>query len=347
MSTLQSGQRLGAYEVVAPLAAGGMGGVYRARDTRLERPVAIKVLPASIAGSAEALARFEREARAVAALSHPNILAIYDFGHAPEATYAVMELLDSETTAGPALGRAAAAAQSRAGCGADRERTRGRPLAEGFNEVRGVAWSADGGDVWYAASTGETGSGMALFDSPLSGGRRIVYAAPTSLRLFDIARDGRVLLGSDANDRRVEAMLSGDATAREITLRDDSTGSWVAPDGSAATLSDQAVAGYSAYLLRAGAALPVRLGPGQAFAMSPDGRWVAAMPANQPRVLLHSPGAAASRELPNPDRIFVDSMGWLPDGAGLAFFGQPSGDCPADTFSNCPAAPLAPSLRRA
>jgi serine/threonine protein kinase len=97
MSTLQSGQRLGAYEVVAPLAAGGMGEVYRARDTRLERPVAIKVLPASIAGSAEARARFEREARAVAALSHPNILAIYDFGHSPEATYAVMELLDGET----------------------------------------------------------------------------------------------------------------------------------------------------------------------------------------------------------------------------------------------------------
>ena len=74
-----------------------MGEVFRARDTRLDRQVAIKVLPASIADSPDALARFEREARAVAALSHPNILVIHDFGQSPEATYAVMELLEGET----------------------------------------------------------------------------------------------------------------------------------------------------------------------------------------------------------------------------------------------------------
>ena len=94
---IAAGTRLGSYEITAPLGAGGMGEVYRARDARLGRDVAIKVLPASLASAADALARFEREARAVAALSHPNILAIYDIGSDQGHTYAVMELLDGET----------------------------------------------------------------------------------------------------------------------------------------------------------------------------------------------------------------------------------------------------------
>jgi AGZA family xanthine/uracil permease-like MFS transporter len=78
--TLSAGTRLGPYEILSPLGAGGMGEVYRARDSKLKRDVAVKVLPKSLAADADALARFEREALAVAALSHPNILAIFDFG---------------------------------------------------------------------------------------------------------------------------------------------------------------------------------------------------------------------------------------------------------------------------
>ena len=95
--TLAVGSRLGPYEILAPLGAGGMGEVYRARDTRLEREVAIKVLPERLASNPDALARFEREAKAVAALSHPNILAIHDFGRSGEVVYAVTELLEGET----------------------------------------------------------------------------------------------------------------------------------------------------------------------------------------------------------------------------------------------------------
>ena len=95
--TLSPGTRLEHYEVLAPLGAGGMGEVYRARDTRLGREVAIKVLPSLVAGDAGRLARFEREARAVAALSHPNILAIHDFGSEEGRSYAVTELLEGET----------------------------------------------------------------------------------------------------------------------------------------------------------------------------------------------------------------------------------------------------------
>ena len=94
---LSSGTRLGPYEILAPLGAGGMGEVYRARDTKLNREVAIKVLPQSLAADPVSLARFEREAKAVAALSHPNILAIHDFGSADGQVYAVMELLNGQT----------------------------------------------------------------------------------------------------------------------------------------------------------------------------------------------------------------------------------------------------------
>lgn len=94
---LATGTRLGPYEILAPLGAGRMGEVYRARDANLGRDVAVKVLPADLADNPDALSRFEREARAVAQLSHPNILAIHDFGRQGETAYAVMELLEGET----------------------------------------------------------------------------------------------------------------------------------------------------------------------------------------------------------------------------------------------------------
>ncbi|MEO8191424.1 MAG: protein kinase [Acidobacteriota bacterium] len=98
--TLSPGIRLGPYEILAPLSDGGTGELYRARDSRLDRDVAIKVLPASVAGDPDALAWFEREAKAVAALSHPNILAIHDFGNQDGVSYTVTELLEGETLRG-------------------------------------------------------------------------------------------------------------------------------------------------------------------------------------------------------------------------------------------------------
>ena len=95
--SLASGTRLGPYEIVSPIASGGMGDVYRARDVRLEREVAVKVLPERYLRDAEARMRFEREAKAVAALSHPNILAIHDYGSHENAAYSVTELLEGQT----------------------------------------------------------------------------------------------------------------------------------------------------------------------------------------------------------------------------------------------------------
>jgi eukaryotic-like serine/threonine-protein kinase len=94
---LGPGARLGPYEIVSPVGAGGMGEVYKARDIRLERTVAIKVLPAPFASDPERLARFEQEARAAAALSHPNILAVFDIGTHESAPFIVSELLAGDT----------------------------------------------------------------------------------------------------------------------------------------------------------------------------------------------------------------------------------------------------------
>src|SRR6266496_2543249 len=95
--TLSAGSRLGPYEVLSTLGAGGMGEVYRARDARLKREVAIKVLPASFSQDADRLRRFEQEAQAAGGLNHPNITAVYDFGSHEGAPYIVTELLEGET----------------------------------------------------------------------------------------------------------------------------------------------------------------------------------------------------------------------------------------------------------
>jgi serine/threonine protein kinase len=94
---LTSGTRLGPYEILAPLGAGGMGEVYRARDIRLGREVAIKILPASCSANPERVRRFEQEARASSALNHPNIVSVYDFGTSDSTIYITMELIDGKT----------------------------------------------------------------------------------------------------------------------------------------------------------------------------------------------------------------------------------------------------------
>ena len=94
---LLAGTRLGPYEIVSPLGKGGMGEVYRARDPRLGRDVAVKVLPAELTASADARQRFEREARSISQLSHPHVCALFDVGHEGDVEYLVMELLDGDT----------------------------------------------------------------------------------------------------------------------------------------------------------------------------------------------------------------------------------------------------------
>ena len=106
---LASGTSLGPYQIESPLGAGGMGEVYKARDTRLDRTVAIKVLPEHVAADPDLKQRFEREAKTVAALSHPHICPVFDVGEQDGVNFLVMEHLDGED-AGPAAGEGGVAA---------------------------------------------------------------------------------------------------------------------------------------------------------------------------------------------------------------------------------------------
>ena len=96
---LNSGTRLGPYEIISAIGAGGMGEVYRAKDTRLDRIVAIKVLPSHLSGNPQLKQRFEREARAISSITHPNICALYDIGQQNGTTFLVMEFLEGESLA--------------------------------------------------------------------------------------------------------------------------------------------------------------------------------------------------------------------------------------------------------
>jgi serine/threonine protein kinase len=97
---LTAGTRLGPYEILSLLGAGGMGEVYKARDTRLDRTVAVKVLPAALAADSQFHERFDREARAISHLTHPHICTLYDVGEHDDTAFLVMELLEGETLAG-------------------------------------------------------------------------------------------------------------------------------------------------------------------------------------------------------------------------------------------------------
>src|SRR4051794_33096827 len=97
--TLAAGTKLGPYEIQSPLGAGGMGEVYRARDTRLNRTVAIKILPSHLSDSPDAKQRFDREARAISSLNHPNICTLHDIGSQQGVDFLVMEFLEGETLA--------------------------------------------------------------------------------------------------------------------------------------------------------------------------------------------------------------------------------------------------------
>src|SRR5438067_4712523 len=99
LMALTNGTKLGPYEIVAPLGSGGMGEVYRARDTRLGRIVAVKILPSHLSDNSTLRQRFEREAKAISSLNHPHICVLHDIGNQSGTQFLVMEFLDGETLA--------------------------------------------------------------------------------------------------------------------------------------------------------------------------------------------------------------------------------------------------------
>jgi eukaryotic-like serine/threonine-protein kinase len=205
----------------------------------------------------------------------------------------------------------------------DRKGTRTR-IAYGYNEVRGLAWAPGGEELWFTA-IGPSDAGPALMAASMTGQLRVVFRAPVQLLLFDVGKDGRVLLGTEQHERRIEALLAGDSAPHEVSLRGGSESLWISPDAAMMTITDFDVPGYDSYLLRASSAAPVRVGRGQAFGVSSDGRWLAAVAIDTDKVFIHPTGAGESRELPNPDKLLINAIGWLPDAKGLVLFAQPIG----------------------
>jgi serine/threonine protein kinase len=224
--TLVSGTKLGPYEIVAPVGAGGMGEVYRARDARLNREVAIKVLPERFAATAESRERFEREARTISQLSHPNVCAIYDVGRENGVEYLVMELLDGETLA-DRLGRGPV------------------PLEQGLRIGSQIAAALDAahrkGIVHRDLKPGNvmlTASGVKLLDFGLargfegSGASMELTAAPTAAR--DLTAEGSIVgtvpymapeqLEGKRADARTDVFALGSVLYEMVTGRKAFTG---------------------------------------------------------------------------------------------------------------------------
>ena len=187
--------------------------------------------------------------------------------------------------------------------------------------VSGLAWSPSGEEVWFTASPGDSNPGVRAVD--LAGRQRVLLAGLTDLFLFDVAREGRLLLGRATPRRTVEALVAGHATPEDVSLRESTVVRFVTPDGRTMLLSDQSANPYTAYLQRADGSPPVRLGEGDAYSLSPDGRWGVALTTEAPsRILLHPTGPGESREMPNGRHILVEAITWLPDGKRLVAFGS-------------------------
>jgi hypothetical protein len=196
---LAPGTHLGAYEILSTLGAGGMGEVYRARDTRLKREVAIEVLPDAFSRDPERLARFQREAELLATLNHPNIAAVYGFEHMPGASAIILELVEGTTLA-------------------DRIAQGAIPIEEALPIPRQIAESLEAAhergviqELFYvapdsrlmaasirleaAARTAETGSPVALFTTRLASSGGGIFATGFAARAqYDVAADGRFLM---------------------------------------------------------------------------------------------------------------------------------------------------------
>jgi serine/threonine protein kinase len=186
---LQAGVRLGPYEIVGPLGAGGMGEVYKARDTRLDRIVAVKVLPASLAADPVFRDRFDREARRISSLDHAHICVLYDVGREAGVDYLVMQFLDGETLA---------------------HRLQRGPLptfpsGTGIWQVstgggKSPVWSRDGKQLYYLTARDLVSSAVSTSAGFSAGPPRAIMprtlAAPDNAIQFDFAQvtpDGRVL----------------------------------------------------------------------------------------------------------------------------------------------------------
>jgi eukaryotic-like serine/threonine-protein kinase len=201
----------------------------------------------------------------------------------------------------------------------DREGNR-KAASSFYSSVEGVAWSKDGGEVWFTASPG--GAARALYAMDMAGRERLVLRVPGTLSVQDITRDGRVLLTEDTPQIMMMALPPGEKSERNLSWFDWSLAADLSADGKIVIFdeSGEAVgAKYGSFMRKTDGSPAVRLGDGTSSVMSPDGKWVASLDLSSPsQIELLPTGAGQPRRLTN-DALQHIRVAWVPDGSGLVF----------------------------
>jgi len=189
-----------------------------------------------------------------------------------------------------------------------------------YTTVEGLAWSGDGREVWFAASP--SGAARALYAMDRSGKERLLLHVPGTLTMHDVARDGRVLLTEDNTQIQMQALAPGESSEKNLSWFDWSGADDLSPDGKTLIFDETgegAGGKYGVYLRKSDGSPAVRLGDGDFPALSPDGKWVAALDLSSPtQIELLPTGIGQPRRLTN-DALTHTRVAWVPDGSGLIY----------------------------
>jgi Tol biopolymer transport system component len=196
-------------------------------------------------------------------------------------------------------------------------------VAADITAIIGVAWAPRGDEIWFAGVRGEHTS-FALYAYDLAGHDRVVYSSISPIELFDVAADGRVLLGSQRSERNVLAVLAGFSEPRNLVVSGESSlARYVSPDGRAALISNHLPKEYETYVVRADRPGATRLSAGDGMAISPDGTTAVAVSADAKTMLLSPLGMGPTHAIPNPDGMSYEGIPvWLPDGKRIVVTGR-------------------------
>jgi len=201
-----------------------------------------------------------------------------------------------------------------------------KTLATELLTAQGLAWSADGGELWFTGS--RSGVKRAVYAVTLGGRERLIARVPDTLSLQDIWQDGRVLLSRDTWRRELIGLTSGDSKEHDLSWLDYTYPSDISPDGKLLLFTEAGEGGglnYSVYQRKIGEASAVRLGDGLAITVSPDGKWVIASPPSTPAQLVLLPTGPGEAKPLTHDSINHSRARWLPDGRRFLFSGKEPG----------------------
>jgi serine/threonine protein kinase len=201
-----------------------------------------------------------------------------------------------------------------------------KTLATELLTAQGLAWSADGGELWFTGS--RSGVKRAVYAVTLGGRERLIARVPDTLSLQDIWQDGRVLLSRDTWRRELIGLTSGDSKEHDLSWLDYTYPSDISPDGKVLLFTEAGEGGglnYSVYQRKIGEASAVRLGDGLAITVSPDGKWVIASPPSTPAQLVLLPTGPGEAKPLTHDSINHSRARWLPDGRRFLFSGKEPG----------------------